>query len=41
VEYYGNGERVVVLGQETVEVKKSGVTVPIASTPLSWTSARR
>jgi ketosteroid isomerase-like protein len=28
LEYYGNGERVVVLGQETVEVKKSGVTVP-------------
>jgi ketosteroid isomerase-like protein len=28
LEYYGNGERVVVLGQETVEIKKSGVTVP-------------
>jgi ketosteroid isomerase-like protein len=27
LEYYGNGDRVVVLGQETVEVKKSGVTV--------------
>ena len=28
LEYYGNGDRVVVLGQESVEVKKSGVTVP-------------
>jgi ketosteroid isomerase-like protein len=28
LEYYGNGDRVIVLGQETVEVKKSGVTVP-------------
>ena len=28
LEYYGNGDRVVVLGQETVEIKKSGVTVP-------------
>jgi ketosteroid isomerase-like protein len=28
LEYYGNGDRVVVLGQESVEIKKSGVTVP-------------
>jgi ketosteroid isomerase-like protein len=28
LEYYGTGDRVVVLGQESVEVKKSGVTVP-------------
>jgi uncharacterized protein len=28
LEYYGNGDRVVVLGQETVEIKKNGVTVP-------------
>jgi ketosteroid isomerase-like protein len=28
LEYYGNGDRVVVLGQESVEIKKNGVTVP-------------
>jgi ketosteroid isomerase-like protein len=28
LEYYGNGDRVVVLGQETVEIKKTGATVP-------------
>jgi uncharacterized protein len=28
LEYYGNGERVVVLGTESVEIKKNGVTVP-------------
>jgi ketosteroid isomerase-like protein len=28
LEYFGNGERVVVLGKETVEIKKNGVTVP-------------
>jgi ketosteroid isomerase-like protein len=28
LEYFGNGERVVVLGQETVEIKKNGVKVP-------------
>ena len=27
-EFFGNGERVVFLGTETVEIKKSGVTVP-------------
>ena len=27
-QYFGNGTRVVVLGKESVEVKKSGVTVP-------------
>ena len=27
-EYFGSGERVVVLGKESVEVKKNGVTVP-------------
>ena len=28
LEFFGNGERVVVLGQETVEIKKNGATVP-------------
>jgi ketosteroid isomerase-like protein len=28
LEFFGNGERVVVLGQEAVAIKKSGVTVP-------------
>jgi ketosteroid isomerase-like protein len=28
LEFFGNGERVVVLGQEAVGIKKSGVTVP-------------
>jgi ketosteroid isomerase-like protein len=28
LQYFGNGRRVVVLGEESVEVKKSGVTVP-------------
>jgi ketosteroid isomerase-like protein len=28
LEYFGSGERVVVLGQETVEIKKNGVSVP-------------
>jgi ketosteroid isomerase-like protein len=28
LEYFGSGERVVVLGQETVEIKKNGATVP-------------
>jgi ketosteroid isomerase-like protein len=28
MEFFGDGERVVVLGKETVEVKRSGVTVP-------------
>jgi ketosteroid isomerase-like protein len=28
LQYFGNGRRVVVLGGESVEVKKSGVTVP-------------
>jgi ketosteroid isomerase-like protein len=27
-EYFGDGERVVVLGREGVEIKKNGVTVP-------------
>jgi ketosteroid isomerase-like protein len=27
-EYFGNGNRVVVLGKESVEIKKNGVTVP-------------
>jgi ketosteroid isomerase-like protein len=27
-EYFGNGERVVFLGKESVAIKKSGVTVP-------------
>jgi ketosteroid isomerase-like protein len=27
-EYFGGGDRVVVLGKESVEIKKSGVTVP-------------
>jgi ketosteroid isomerase-like protein len=27
-EYFGSGERVVVLGKESVEIKKNGVTVP-------------
>jgi ketosteroid isomerase-like protein len=27
-EFFGNGERVVFLGKESVEIKKSGVTVP-------------
>jgi uncharacterized protein len=27
-EYFGHGERVVFLGKESVEIKKSGVTVP-------------
>jgi hypothetical protein len=27
-EYFGDGERVVVLGRESVEIKKNGVTVP-------------
>jgi ketosteroid isomerase-like protein len=27
-EYFGDGERVVVLGKESVDVRKSGVTVP-------------
>jgi ketosteroid isomerase-like protein len=28
LQYFGNGQRVVVLGVESVEIKKSGVTVP-------------
>jgi ketosteroid isomerase-like protein len=28
LEYFGGGERVVVLGTESVEIKKNGVTVP-------------
>jgi ketosteroid isomerase-like protein len=28
LEFFGNGDRVVVLGTETVEIKKNGVTVP-------------
>jgi ketosteroid isomerase-like protein len=28
LEYFGSGERVVVLGQETVEIKENGATVP-------------
>ena len=28
LEFFGNGERVVVLGTESVEIKKNGVTVP-------------
>jgi ketosteroid isomerase-like protein len=28
LEFFGSGDRVVVLGTETVEVKKNGVTVP-------------
>jgi ketosteroid isomerase-like protein len=28
MEFFGDGDRVVVLGKESVEVKKSGVTVP-------------
>jgi ketosteroid isomerase-like protein len=28
LEYYGNADRVVVLGQESVEIKENGVTVP-------------
>lgn len=28
IEYFGNGDRVIVLGRESVEIKKSGVTVP-------------
>jgi uncharacterized protein len=28
LQFFGNGERVVVLGKESVEIKKSGVTVP-------------
>jgi ketosteroid isomerase-like protein len=27
-QFFGNGERVVMLGKESVEIKKSGVTVP-------------
>ena len=27
-QFYGSGERVVMLGKESVEIKKSGVTVP-------------
>jgi ketosteroid isomerase-like protein len=27
-QYFGNGDRVVVLGEESVEIKESGVTVP-------------
>jgi ketosteroid isomerase-like protein len=28
LEFFGDGDRVVVLGTETVEIKKNGVTVP-------------
>jgi ketosteroid isomerase-like protein len=28
LQYFGNGQRVVVLGVESVQIKKSGVTVP-------------
>jgi ketosteroid isomerase-like protein len=28
LQFFGNGERVVILGRESVEIKKSGVTVP-------------
>ena len=28
LQFFGNGERVVILGKESVEVKKSGITVP-------------
>jgi ketosteroid isomerase-like protein len=28
LQFFGNGTRVVVLGQESVEIKKSGATVP-------------
>jgi ketosteroid isomerase-like protein len=28
LEFFGDGERVVVLGKESVEIKKSGATVP-------------
>jgi ketosteroid isomerase-like protein len=28
LEFFGNGERVVVLGTESVEIKQNGVTVP-------------
>jgi ketosteroid isomerase-like protein len=28
LEFFGNGERVVVLGTESVEIKKNGVSVP-------------
>jgi ketosteroid isomerase-like protein len=28
LEFFGNGDRVVVLGTESVEIKKNGVTVP-------------
>ena len=28
LQYFGNGRRVVVLGQESVEIKENGVTVP-------------
>jgi ketosteroid isomerase-like protein len=28
LEFFGNGERVVVLGTESVEIKENGVTVP-------------
>jgi ketosteroid isomerase-like protein len=28
LQFFGNGDRVVILGKETVDVKKSGVTVP-------------
>jgi ketosteroid isomerase-like protein len=28
LQFFGNGERVVILGKESVEIKKSGVTVP-------------
>ena len=28
LEFFGNGERVVVLGTESVQIKKNGVTVP-------------
>jgi uncharacterized protein len=28
LQFFGTGERVVVLGKESVEIKKSGVTVP-------------
>jgi ketosteroid isomerase-like protein len=28
LEFFGHGERVVVLGQETVEITKNGATVP-------------
>jgi ketosteroid isomerase-like protein len=28
LQFFGNGERVVILGKESVEIKKSGVTLP-------------